>query len=212
MSTKSLHGVCSLTKATLGLLLLCVSLAGVAADTAVVRRATTAHTLPSSGSKVVFDLVENSSVTVLKRAGLWFQVTPIEGEQGKGWVRFSRLRMSGKKQAATTQTESSGGLTRLARSATGLFGYSARDTSAGQSTATLGIRGLSASDLKVSTPDQQAQQKMEAFRATAAQAKAFAGAASLAPQKVAYLKAAGGSSSGAQTGGAGTTGVTGRSD
>jgi hypothetical protein len=104
------------------------SLTCLGADVAVVQREATVHTLPSKGSKVVETLAARSKVTVLKRAGLWFQIQPIDSQAFKGWVRFSRLRMTGSTENAATQAESSGTISNLARSATGLFGYSSRQS------------------------------------------------------------------------------------
>jgi hypothetical protein len=159
------------------------------------------HLLPSKGSKVVHKLPTKSKATVLKRAGLWFQVEPFATQDVKGWVRFSRLSMTGSTESTTAQAESPGALTGLARSATGLFGYTSRESSDTQSGATIGIRGLSASDLKVTSPDYEAQKRMEAARATSAQARAFAKPGGLGSSVVAYLKGSGGATSSTSSGG-----------
>jgi len=98
------------------------SLTCLGADVAVVQREATVNTLPSKGSKVVETLAARSKVTVLKRAGLWFQEQPIDSQAFKGWVRFSRLRMTGSTENAATQAQSSGTISNPARSARGPFG------------------------------------------------------------------------------------------
>ena len=178
--------------AVLGLLAIFLATGAWAVDSARIKGETPMRALPSVGAKVVQNLSDNTAVGVLKRTGLWFQVQTRDDSPAKGWVRFSSVQMTG----TTTETvaapaESSGVLSNLARSATGLFGYSSRQDTSQQSVSTIGIRGLSASDLKASSPDTVAQQRMETYRATPSAASTFARAGKLSSQDVAYLETRG---------------------
>jgi hypothetical protein len=88
--------------------------------------------------------------------------------------------------AATTTPRSGGFFANLARGTTGLFGRSPAPTER-TATATIGIRGLSADELRSANPNPAAVQQMEAYRADTVQASSFARDAALAAQTVEYL-------------------------
>ena len=111
---------------------------------------------------------------VVRRKGLWFEVKVVE-DAATGWVRFSRVRVT--ESLATEQEIRSSGnlLTSLSRSATGLFGYGNRhrQSSSQDSIATIGIRGLNASDLKAAKPDEQQLAQLNAYRSSPDAAQFF---------------------------------------
>lgn len=82
----------------------------------------------------------------------------------------------------------SGFFSNLARGATGLFGArgSARQPSSG-ATATIGIRGLTASDLRTAAPNRAALRTMQSFASSPSSAAAFARQAGLQVESVPYL-------------------------
>ena len=74
------------------------------------------------------------------------------------------------------------------RSVTSFFNRgSAPSRNTNAATSTVGIRGLTAQDLASATPNPQALQQAESFRADAGQASQFANAASLTRQSVTAL-------------------------
>ncbi|HTT08008.1 MAG TPA: hypothetical protein VMH34_04380 [Gammaproteobacteria bacterium] len=80
---------------------------------------------------------------------------------------------------------------RLSRGTTGLLGSHSRapDTNQGV-TPSLGIRGLSAEDLRTATPNPQALQQMEGYQSNPGEAASFAQMAQLSAQNVPYLQTA----------------------
>ncbi|GEM_PF-3229569 len=80
---------------------------------------------------------------------------------------------------------------RLSRGATGLLGSQARAPETNQGvTPSLGIRGLSAEDLRTAAPNPQALQQMEGYQCNAVDAADFARTAQLTAQNVPYLQTA----------------------
>jgi hypothetical protein len=80
---------------------------------------------------------------------------------------------------------------RLSRGTTGLLGSHSRlpDTNQGV-TPSLGIRGLSAEDLRTAAPNPQALQQMESYQCNTGEAAGFAQTAQLSAQNVPYLQTA----------------------
>ena len=138
-----------------------------AADIGVVIKKTPLMSEPSIASEALRELRPGAKLNVVRRKGLWFEVEDPQ-DATPGWVRFSRVRVT-ESLATEQQTKSDGNvLTSLSRSATGLFGYGNRNrqsTSQGN-IATVGIRGLNASDLKAARPDQKQLQQLDTYRSS----------------------------------------------
>ncbi|MGQ0656843.1 MAG: hypothetical protein ACT4NU_01920 [Chromatiales bacterium] len=87
---------------------------------------------------------------------------------------------------------SSGGgfFSKLARGATGLLGGASSSYGTAQApTATIGIRGLSAEELRAASPNMAALQQMEGYQVSDGEAAGFARSAQLTAQSVPYLAA-----------------------
>ena len=164
-----------------------------AADIGVVTKKTPLKSEPSIAAEALRELRPGAKLQVVRRKGLWFEVKVME-DATPGWVRFSRVRVT-ESLATEQETRSSGNLlTSLSRSATGLFGYGNRNrqSSSQDSIATIGIRGLNASDLKAARPDEQQVEQLNAYRSSPDAAQFFARVAALSPQQVDYLEENGG--------------------
>jgi uncharacterized protein YgiM (DUF1202 family) len=145
-----------------------------AQEQAFTNRSTELRDKGANDGKTIATLPENTAVKVTQRAGGW---TKVEGGGQSGWVRAFHLRFP----AAVETSSSSGGL--LGGLTGGLFG--GKTTKA--TTATVGIRGLSAEDFKNANPDAAALARMESFRVDKAGAQAFAREARLSTVSVNYL-------------------------
>ena len=88
------------------------------------------------------------------------------------------------------QKSESSHFTNLARRVTGWLGNdSSGSTNTSSSTATIGIRGLGAEDLRTAHPDTEALQKMDGYVSNTSDAAGFANKAQLVAQNVEYLEA-----------------------
>ncbi len=162
-----------------------------AADIGVVTKKTPLMSEPSIAANAVRELRPGTKLNVVRRKGLWFEVEVIE-DAAPGWVRFSRVRVT-ESLATEQETTSSGNvLTSIARSATGWFGYGNRQSQSQGTVATVGIRGLNASDLEAARPDQKQFERLETYRSSPDAARFFARVAALSAQTVDYLEDSGG--------------------
>ena len=162
-----------------------------AADLGVVSRKTPLRETPSIGAESLGDLTVGTKLNVIRRNGLWFEVEVIDAAKA-GWVRFSRVRVTD--SPTTEQQGSSSGnvLVSISRSATGLFGYGNRHAQSQGTIATVGIRGLNASDLQAARPDKKQLKQLETYRSTPEAATLFARVGTLNAQLVDYLEDDGG--------------------
>jgi hypothetical protein len=88
------------------------------------------------------------------------------------------------------QKSESSHFTNLARRVTGWLGNDpSGSTNTSSSTATVGIRGLGAEDLRTAHPDTEALQKMDGYVSNTIDAAGFANNAQLVAQNVEYLEA-----------------------
>jgi len=116
----------------------------------------------------------------------------VTGTRLQGWVRSYQVR-AGKVPStvvAETRDEKRGVLSDLAslsRSASGLLG-GGNQASTNQTTATIGIRGLSAEELEAAKPDKKQLEKLKKYAATRSQGKKFAKTAKLKKRKVNTLE------------------------
>lgn len=84
-------------------------------------------------------------------------------------------------------TSGGGFFSKLARGATGLLGGGTSSYGTQAPTATIGIRGLSAEELRSASPNVAAVQQMEGFQASDGEAVSFAQGAQLSARSVPYL-------------------------
>jgi len=146
---------------------------------------------PSFSGQVMQRLAPGKGVTLLERRGGWRQVE-VTGTRLQGWVRSYQVR-AGKVPStvvAETRDEKRGVLSDLAslsRSASGLLGGGSQ-AGTNQTTATIGIRGLSAEELEAAKPDKKQLEKLKKYGATRSAGKKFAKAAKLKKRKVNTLK------------------------
>lgn len=111
-------------------------------------------------------------------------------QSGSGATEHTAAVQSPPPAPAEDSGKSSGGgvISDLARSVTGFLGGGGTPAASDSSTATMGIRGLEADDLRVASPDVNAVQKMESYRVTETEAAGFAGNAQLRVNSVAYIE------------------------
>ena len=155
------------------LLALACSLPALAEQTATVLRDTELRSEPYSDAPATATLRAQSTVTILKRRGGWYQASQ---NRQQGWVRMSAIRMG------TAQGGGSSGISETLE-----FLGTGRSDARGVTVAT-GIRGLDAADVANATPDHEAVKQLAALRVSAAQAKAFAAQAKLKSSTLAYMR------------------------
>ena len=171
----------------LALLLVCLCQVSTgAADTATVISDTPLYQRPSIESSILGSVKAGSQVETLARHGGWKQISRA---RTNGWVRSYQLR-PGIISVDNNDTSGSGGffssLASLSRKASGLFSSDKRDYSF-QSTATIGVRGLSEQQIKNARPDYAQLKKLQSFRSNKNTTRAFASNGKLKPIKLAHM-------------------------
>lgn len=153
-----------------------------AQEAAVTRRATELRATPSDQGASVASLPAQSPVTRTdERKGPWVQVRT--GAGATGWVHLFDLGPAG---GVTATASSDGGgnvVSGALRGMGSLFGGGSKTTTS----TTAGIRGLGAEDLAQAQPDGAAVKRMEALRASDADAKSFASRSAWRPVAVEAL-------------------------
>jgi hypothetical protein len=165
--------------------------ASVAAAPGFVVRNSELRDAPSFSAKVTHRLAPGSGVTLLERRGGWRQVE-VTGTRLRGWVRSYQVRAGQVPPTVVTEKrdEQRGVLSDLAslsRSASGLLGGGNR-TGTNQTTATIGIRGLSAEELEAAKPDQKQLEQLKKYGVSPSAGKKFAKSAKLKKRKVKSLE------------------------
>lgn len=153
--------------------------AAVAAESALIVRATELKKEPYVDAETVATLPDQARVEILRRQGGWTQIKA-QGAAAQGWVRMLSLRLGD--GAARKGDRGIGSLLSVARSG-----------SSGTTVAT-GVRGLSEEDLRNASPNPEELKKMEKLAATLQDVRKFSGSANLGSQQVDYLPAPAGSS------------------
>lgn len=126
---------------------------------------------PFADAKAVGKVAKGDALTIVTRQGGWYQV---KAGATTGWVRMLSVRRGeGGKASATDEIAGAAG------AATG--------RSKGQVVSTTGVRGLSEADLKQAKFNEAEIAKAERHRASADDAKGFAGQAGLQPRQMAFL-------------------------
>lgn len=183
LSTKA-HGL-------LIVLLLMIGEASLAATPGFIVRNSELRSAPSFSGKVMQRLAPGSGVSLLERRGGWRQVELTKGKK-RGWVRTYQVRAGQVPSGvvAENRDEQRGVLSDLAslsRSAAGLFGGGNRSGTS-QTTATIGIRGLSAEELEAARPDKKQLEQLKKYGASRDAGKQFGKTAKLKKRKVDTLK------------------------
>lgn len=131
---------------------------------------------PADTARSLAPLPAQTSVTRLnERQGAWIKVRMADG--ASGWVHMFDITSA----SAPSGGAGSGAL----RSLSSFFNKgSAQAPSSSVSTSTVGIRGLGAEDLANAQPNLAAVAQADANRVNAAQARQFAGSASLSSRQV----------------------------
>lgn len=126
---------------------------------------------PFADAKTVGKVAKGDALTIVTRQGGWYQV---KAGATTGWVRMLSVRRGeGGKASAVDEIAGAAG------AATG--------RSKGQVVSTTGVRGLSEADLKQAKFNEAEIAKAEGHRASADDAKSFAGQAGLQPRQMAFL-------------------------
>ncbi len=166
-------------------LVLWITSAAVAAETATIVSNTTVYQQPSFSAPQIAPLANGRQVELIARQGGWKQV---QTGSVTGWVRSYQVRSGA--ISTSEQASSSGGffsgLAALSRKASGLFSSDRKGYSF-QRTATIGVRGLSEEDIKNARPDFEQIKQMESYRSKSKPAKKFARKGGRKAIKLAHL-------------------------
>lgn len=152
-------------------------------------RLATVYADASSVSGRVGQMPAGSKVSVFERQGGWKQIFSDE-KAILGWVRGYQVREASQLPVADVKTEPDSrgflsGLATLSRKASGFFKNSGGSTSS--STATIGVRGLSESEIKSAKPDFEQLAKMKTFASSSKRMVEFRRQGRLQAQSIAYL-------------------------
>jgi uncharacterized protein YgiM (DUF1202 family) len=145
-------------------------------QSATALRNTELRAKPYSDAAVVTTVKAKSRLTILKRQGGWYQAR--DSRNHTGWLRMSTIRLGDGKVAKSGD----GGLAQTLR-----FLSTGRSGASGVTVAT-GIRGLDSADVANATPDHAAVKKLDRFKVSTANAKAFALNANLRSRSLGYIK------------------------
>lgn len=174
-------------------MLLVLATAVAAPSSGVIVRTSALKENPSFGSKSLTSLAPGARVKVLERQGGWQNVNLQDSPNVKGWVRTYEVRTDiepGENPQVIKNKGSEGGvLAGLSRASTGLFGR--RDGAAAKNdnsmVATIGVRGLSETDLKKARPNPAELEKLHGYSANATAAREYAKAGKLQSRDVEAL-------------------------
>lgn len=146
----------------------------------------------SSASRRVADIRAGAQVTLFERRGGWQEIYS-EDNGIVGWVRVFQVRRGdlGGTVITDNKEDSRGflsGLAALSRKASGFFSRDSGVTSS--STATIGVRGLSETEIKSAQADFDELEKMKAYSSNRSRMKGFKKAGGLQSYKVPYISGA----------------------
>ena len=150
-------------------------------EAALIKREAQLRDAPGDASRSLAPLPVQTPVTRLgDRQGAWIKVRTADG--ATGWVHMFDI--------TSASAQSSGTGAGALRSLSSFFNKgSAQAPGSSVATSTVGIRGLGAEDLANAQPNLAAVAQADANRANAAQARQFAGSASLNSRQVEPLPA-----------------------
>ena len=144
-------------------------------EAVLIKRAAQLREGPGDSARSLAPLPVQTSVTRLgERNGAWIKVRTADGTSG--WVHMFDI---------TAPSSQAGAGTGALRSLSSFFNKGSAQAPGGAvATSTVGIRGLGAEDLANAVPNLAAVAQADANRANAAQARQFAGSASLNTRQV----------------------------
>jgi uncharacterized protein YraI len=147
----------------------------------------------SSASAQVGNISAGTRVSIFERRGGWQEIFSEERSM-IGWVRSYQVRAStASSQVITEQKEDSrgflSGLAAFSRKASGFFTQDSKATSSG--TATIGVRGLSESEINSAQADFDELEKMKKYASNRKRMTSFVEAGGLKANKVAHIPQAG---------------------
>ena len=148
-------------------LALCAAAASAWAASGTVLRAEKLYSQPAATSKVAASVTKGASVEILEKRGGWLRV---KSGRSTGWIRLLSVRAG------------TGGL-----GGTGVrdvVGAATTKSDPSRVVAVAGLRGLNEEDLKQAKFNEAELARMEALKATPAQARSFAGKSGLTVAKV----------------------------
>ena len=144
-------------------------------EAALIKREAQLREAPAESARSLAPLPVQTPVTRLgERQGAWIKVRMADG--ASGWVHMFDI---------TAANSQAGAGTSALRSLSSFFNKGSAQAPGGSvATSTVGIRGLGAEDLANAVPNLAAVAQADANRANAAQARQFAGGASLNSRQV----------------------------
>lgn len=156
------------------LVLLC-TISTASAEMAVTRYDLHLYAKPYFDADTTIELKKRTTVTVIEKKGGWVQV---EANNNHGWLRLHQIRLGDGKR------KSKSGFAGLS------YLWNVRETGRSGAkgiTATTGIRGLDADDLKNAKPNKRAVENLTSMAATSEDAKLFAKTNGLESVSVQFL-------------------------
>lgn len=140
----------------------------LAGDSGSLLRASAVYEKPFNDAKILAQLPEKSSVSIIQRKSSWAQ---IQSGPSKGWVKvFNIISLTGSKSSADLAT----------------LGNVLKSGSSGQSSST-GVKGISEESLKKAPPSPAEVNYLETLDASKGEAQAFAAKGNLSSENVPYL-------------------------
>lgn len=163
--------------------------------TGVIVRTATLKENASFTAKSLTSLSPGARVNVLERQGGWQNVNLQASPNVKGWVRTYEVRTDIEPGENPTVVKNKGsdegvlgGLAGLSRASAGLFGRRDNvDKNSSSMVATIGVRGLSETDLKKAKPNPAELEKLHGYAVDAAAAQEYAKSGELKSQQVETL-------------------------
>ena len=155
----------------------------------IVVRQAKVYTDANSASAQVGKITAGTRVSIFERQGGWQEIFS-EERSIAGWVRSYQVRAAtGNNQVITEQKEDSrgflSGLAAFSRKASGFFTQDATATSSG--TATIGVRGLSESEINSAQADFAELEKMKEYASSRKRVTRFAKKGGLKANKVKHI-------------------------
>ncbi|MCK5667383.1 MAG: hypothetical protein KAI17_28040 [Thiotrichaceae bacterium] len=177
-------------KLALIIIIYCISISNVAAETATVVSDSSLYQRPAVQSSIVQQIKAGTTANIDSRLGGWKQIS---FNDISGWVRSYQVR-SGNYSYIKQEQNSGGffsGLASLSRKASGLFTSNNKKGYSFQNTATIGVRGLSEEQIKNAKADLNELKKMETFRSSRKNSKKYAKQGHLKAIKVSHMPKSG---------------------
>jgi uncharacterized protein YraI len=174
------------------LLFLLLGTAVQADQQGIVVRQAKVYSDANSASGQVGKITAGTRVSIFERRGGWQEIFSEERSM-IGWVRSYQVRAgTASSQVITEQKEDSrgflSGLAAFSRKASGFFTQDSKATSSG--TATIGVRGLSESEINSAQADFDELEKMKGNASNRKRMKKFAEAGGLKASQVAHIPGA----------------------